>query len=205
MRAISPLLLLFFLASFTFDKEKVYPFEKWTKEELEKANTAKNVSYLTQEEKQVIYYTNLARINPKLFAETYAQQYIDTSGKKSSYTLSLIASLKKQVPLVALRPDSMLSKTAAEHATATGKTGATGHSGNNRRYNEVKKTFPRWGENCSYGYSDGLGIVMQLLIDEDHADLGHRKTILSEKYTHIGTAIRPHRKYNWNCVQDFGG
>lgn len=198
-------LITLLLCSFTYQQAKTYPYAQWTKEELEKANTAKNVSYLTEEEKQVIYYTNLARINPKLFGETYAQQYIDTALKRSGYTVSLLNDLKKQKVLSALLPDSVLSKTAADWAASSGKKGETGHAGHDARYDKVKDRFPHWGENCDYGFNDALSIVMRLLIDEGHSDLGHRKAILNSDYTHIGTAIRKHKKYDWDCVQDFGG
>jgi uncharacterized protein YkwD len=46
---------------------------------------------------------------------------------------------------------------------------------------------------------------MRLLIDQDNADFGHRENILADDFTHIGTAIRPHKIYGLVCVQDFGG
>lgn len=199
------LILLTVFSSFTGGKPKKYPFEKWTKEELEKANSAKDANYLSAEEKQVIFYTNLARINPKLFGLTYAQKYIDSTGLRGKYCSSLLNALKNTDAVGALQADSLLTQTAAEHAEATGKRGATGHSGKNKRFNEVKGQFNLWGENCSYGKELALDIVMQLLIDNDVPDLGHRKNILNKNFTHIGTAIRDHKKYKWNCVQNFGG
>jgi uncharacterized protein YkwD len=195
-------LLLFLICSFS---KKVYPYDRWKKEDLEKANTAKDVSWLTEEEKQVIYYLNLARINPKLFALTYSQNYLDTAGLKSSYTRSLQNELRRIKPMNVLLPDSALTKSAVDHAASSGKLGTTGHNGKNKRFADVKGRFTLWGENCSYGYDQSLSIVMQLLIDEDHPGLGHRQNILNQNFTHLGTAIRPHQKYTWNCVQNFGG
>ncbi|MCZ6692800.1 MAG: CAP domain-containing protein, partial [Bacteroidetes bacterium] len=67
----------------------------------------------------------------------------------------------------------------------------------------------RWevtiGENCAYGLYSPLDIVMGLLIDEGVSDLGHRKNILNPDYKVIGVAIRPHKSYGTNCVQDFAG
>jgi uncharacterized protein YkwD len=197
---------LVLLSSFINSQAKKYPFDLWKAEELARANTAKDVTYLTENEKQVIYYTNLARINPKLFSETYAQRYIDSTGEADTYTRSLMATLRKQSPLAALKPDALLSAAAAAHAEASGKKGITGHAGDDKRSKQANEAgYKYWGENCCYGDESALENVMQLLIDQDIANLGHRKNMLNENYTHLGTAVRVHKKYEWNCVQDFGG
>ncbi|MGL5890251.1 MAG: CAP domain-containing protein [Bacteroidia bacterium] len=166
-------------------------------------NTAHNVTYLDEEEKRVIALCNIARTKPKEFAQNYAQPFIDSAGKKTSYTNSLLRTLRTMKPAAALLPDEALTKTADAHAEKSGKSGAVGHGGKKQRY--AKSPFPYWGENCSYGYSDALGIVMQLLIDDGIKNLGHRKNILDPKFTHIGVGIRKHKRYEWNCVQNFGG
>lgn len=51
------------------NRREVYPM--WNFPEYHPANSAQNEEYLTTEEKQVYYYLNLVRMNPKLFAETY--------------------------------------------------------------------------------------------------------------------------------------
>ncbi len=61
------------------------------------------------------------------------------------------------------------------------------------------------GENCDYGFEDPLTIVMRLLIDEGNPNYGHRTTILDPNFKHIGVSIQPHTKWNFNCVQEFGG
>ena len=195
------------LLSFAFKggKEKTYPFDKWRQTQLDSANTAKDSDVLTDEEKSVVFLTNLARMNPKLFGETYAQKFIDSTENKSGYARSLLNDLKRGIPLCALEVDTILCSTAADHATLSGKTGRTGHGGKQARIKKAMVIYNAWGENCSYGFNNGIGIVMQLLIDQGIKDLGHRKNILNKQFTHIGTAIRPHRKYKWNCVQDFGG
>ena len=58
-------------------------------------------------------------------------------------------------------------------------------------------------ENCSYGPSEALAIVVQLLVDEGLTPPGHRNTILSAEYKVIGVAIRQHKSWRYNCVQDF--
>jgi uncharacterized protein YkwD len=60
-------------------------------------------------------------------------------------------------------------------------------------------------ENCDYGNNKAFDIVMSLLIDEDVPSLGHRENILDPEYKYVGTSIQPHKRYDWNCVIDFGG
>ncbi|HLG03247.1 MAG TPA: hypothetical protein VI731_06605 [Bacteroidia bacterium] len=205
MRFIFSICCILFLGSAFTPQANNYPFREWKQEELEQANTAKNVSYMTSEEKQVFFYLNLARINPKLFAETYYQQYLDSSGIKNSYTTSLLATLKKSKFSHALLPDSLLWSAAAGHAAATGKQGTTGHAGHEKRYKLVKKRFPYWAECCSYGAAKSFGIAIQLLIDEGVPDHSHRESLLDPKYTHAGASIQTHNKYAWTCVINLGG
>ncbi|MFN8711569.1 MAG: CAP domain-containing protein [Bacteroidota bacterium] len=192
-----------FCASFTNDnRSTVYEYSAEPSIP-DSVNTASSVTYLDQEEKRVIALCNIARTKPKEFAQNYAQPFIDSAGKKNSYTNSLLRTLRTMKPVAALLPDEALTKTADAHAEKSGKAGTTGHSGKKQRY--AKSPYPYWGENCSYGYSDALDIVMQLLIDDGIKNLGHRKNILNPKFTHIGVGIRKHKRYEWNCVQNFGG
>ena len=201
------LLFLFAVASLSFTKhvKKTYPFEKWRSSQLDSANTAKNIKSLSDDEKNVIFFTNLVRVNPKLFGETYAQKYIDSTKDHSSFAQSLLTELKTKKALPPLQVDSVLCVTSADHATKTGKAGTVNHDGQEERYDKVKKRFGSWGENCDFGKGNAFCIVMRLLIDQDNADFGHRENILADDFTHIGTAIRPHKIYGLVCVQDFGG
>ena len=106
-----------------------------------------------------------------------------------------------------LYPDKRLYRLAEVHARKMGEKGKTGHA---RRYSytplDIIKRAHRdisMGENCSYGYSHAIDIVMQLLFDSGVKSLGHRKNILHKRYHFIGTSIMPHKKYDWNCVMDF--
>ena len=49
--------------------------QQWTSEQLARANTARNASYLSEQEKQVIFLCNLARMDGALFAATYLAQH----------------------------------------------------------------------------------------------------------------------------------
>jgi hypothetical protein len=191
-------LLLFSLMSFSQ--------KKWDPEVLRKANTAKDAVYLSAEEKKVIFYLNLVRLDPKLFAETYAKKHLDSAGKNTSFAKSLLKALPSTKPMEVLMPAKDLSEFAKEHAVKSGKENKVGHGNFDERFRKIKKTYGSYvGENCDYGYNKALDIVMRLLIDEDVPSLGHRKNILNPKYKYVGTSIKPHQGYQWNCVMDFAG
>lgn len=176
----------------------------WTKTELSQAHTAKEVKYLSDEEKKVVLLTNLVRMNPKKFWETIGSAYC-----KDKPTNKWIQSLEKDLleapkaPL--LHPSTKLSEVAKVHALDMGKTGKKGHNssdGSTSPMRAKKYKTPPFGENCDYGFNDALNIVMHLLIDENVESLGHRKNILELSYIRIGVSIEAHKEWKYNCVQD---
>jgi uncharacterized protein YkwD len=191
-----------------------YPFEKWDSLTLKKANTAKDVSYMTEDEKKVIFYINLARMNPKLFSETYLKQYLDAVQADSSvgreeltYIISLQSDLKPAKKMDALLPLKELYESANVHAKNMGESGKTGHANYDKRFLKVTKNHNNYvtGENCDYGNAEPLAIVLDLLIDAGVSGCGHRKNILNKYFVSIAASIEPHKKYGWNCVIDFVG
>ena len=56
---------------------------RWDADVFNRANTAKDVSYLSDDEKSVICLCNLARLNGKLFANTYLRDYVAEKSIKS--------------------------------------------------------------------------------------------------------------------------
>lgn len=199
------LLFLFIFGAHWQGVTEKYPFSKWEPAVLEQANTAAGAHYMSEQEQQVIFLCNLARLNGKLFAETWVKKFYDEHNvKRTSYSNSLISDLKKVKGLGVLQPAEDLYYAAREHAVSSGKKGTTGHQKFSSR---IKKHAPGnnpYGENCSYGFNDALNIVMQLLIDEGISNKGHRKNILHKSYNRVGVSIQKHKKYNYNCVMDFG-
>lgn len=185
---------------------QVYPFNNWDKQILVKANTAREVGYLTDEEKKVIFYINLVRMDPLLFSKTYLQKFLDSSETKNNkWVISLKNSLEKAIPVKPLFPEEDLFEVAKKHAVEMGKSGRVGHDGYKTRTNQIENKYDRIAEDCDYGNSDGLSIVILLLIDEGVVDAGHRKAILEENHFYIGTSIQPHAVYLYNCVIEFAG
>lgn len=195
--------------NFLFDDEEdvdpqVYIDQYFSQELQDKANTAKDVSYLTDEEKKVIFLCNLARLDGKKFADAL---FDDLRDSKNSYEKSLVETLDTTKNLPMLKPNEQLCKAAAFHAEDIGANGLVQHNSSDGTptFTRIAKYYKgtAMGENISSGYKEAIFIMCQLLIDDGVPSLGHRKNILSRLYTKIGTAIRPHKKYDYCCVQDF--
>ena len=170
-----------------------------------KANTAKDASYLTDDEKMVILIMNIARINGPLFVKNILNN--QSADNSTANFKSLKSDLNITKDLNPFFPANGLSIAAKYHATDMGDKGTVGHQSSDGTGTFVRiRKYAQGGsmaENCSYGYSDPLEIVLQLLIDEGVASLGHRKSILSTSYSFVGVSIQPHAAYGYNCVQDF--
>jgi len=177
----------------------------WDSDILEKANTAKNTRYLKEAEKKVIFYTNLARADGKLFAESYLKYYMESTGLKTdSFAISLEKDLKDIRNLPMLYPDMDLYDIARNHAVKSGKSGKQGHQGFEKRFRQIDKTYYSYGENCYYGGNNPLNIVIELMIDKNVSDLGHRQNMLDPGFNSVGVSIMPHKIYGYNCVIDLG-
>ncbi len=170
-----------------------------------KANTAQNASYLSDDEKKVILYMNIARIDGRWFIDNIIENYVfgETRNVKS-----LRKDLLKTSNLQVFKPSINLTKAATFHTKDLGKTGKLGHNSTDGTAPFVRiRRFAKgnaMSENCYYGYSDPIKIVLGLLIDERVPSLGHRRTILSSSYSYVGVSIEPHKSpYRYCCVQDF--
>ena len=178
----------------------------FSSEEISSLNTAANVDYLSDDEKQVILLCNLARYDGSRFRKGYAEPFLN--GKSSDAIKSLFSDLEKTKGVQALKPLQAFCNSAASHAEDMGNSGNTGHNSTDGRSmsDRLWKANPNAmeiAENCSYGFSKPIEIVMQLLVDDGLTPPGHRNTILSDKYNVIGVAIRQHKTWKYNCVQDF--
>jgi uncharacterized protein YkwD len=183
--------LFVFFTNFSFVNAQT-----WTSAQLDKANTAKNSTYLTTEEKETILYINLCRLYPKDFLRNELMNYYGTEKygdyvRNSSYRESLIKLLNTMQPVNALYFDLETYTGAKCFAKEQGQAGTTGHS-----RKSCKADYD--AECCSYGMETGRDIAMQLLIDDDVPSLGHRIICLDNEYTKIGVSVQPHK--NWDVV-----
>jgi len=198
--------------------------ESWTKEELRAANTAGDAKYLTGEEKDMVIYMNLVRMDGEKFFNTYFQDYMEQHNrqmqkysnyeelrinKTDKYYRSLEEDLKMIKGMNTLWPDEAMSWVAKQHAKDMNKNNYATHNSLDGRTvkDRIGKMYPKkaCGENLAFGYSSGLANICMLLLDRGVPDLGHRKIILSDdyKFNFIGVSIQPHKGYKYCSVTDF--
>lgn len=181
------------------------PYAEWDTSVLVRANTAAGIDYLTEDEKRIILLTNLVRTDGPLFAETFLKRYLEmTETRSNTYTKSLYDDLMAVQDLPILIPEKDLSGVARSHAIQSGKSGYAGHKGFSNRYKSIREKYMAVGENCNYGNHSPLQVVMRFLIDEDVPDLGHRHNMLDENFNSVGVSVKPHKRYDYNCVMSFG-
>lgn len=106
----------------------------------------------TKHERNVIFYSNLARLNGKLFVKTILPPYLQAQGDtdlNNFYIRSLIADLNGLPRLKPLKSSKQLTKMAKDYATSSGKAGLTGHSNFDKRFSSLYRLGWTVGENCA--------------------------------------------------------
>jgi uncharacterized protein YkwD len=200
------------------------PASKWTAAELERANTAKNAKYLSVEEKKIIFYMNLVRMDGKRFFDTYFQEYIDQHNirmkqysnykdvrvsRNDAYYRGLEQDLRDIKDLGLLYPDETLSYVSRLHGKDMNKHNLAGHNSSDGRtmVDRIKKYYPNHGmaENLAFGFSSAIANVSLLLLDKGVPDLGHRKNILNKTLgiNIVGVSIQPHPHFKYSATMDF--
>ncbi|MDR1787852.1 MAG: CAP domain-containing protein [Treponema sp.] len=185
-------------------------------------DTARNVTYLTRTEKDVILALNKARSNPQRYMEEYiaprtawfkgnlyqapGQDIPIRTSEGVSAVNECVRVLRAASPTGILYPREGLSLGARDHVWDQGRTNQTGHYG--RDGSDPSKRVNRYGtggcgENIAYGTYTGEEIVAQLFIDDGVPGRGHRTNNLSPDYRYVGAAIGPHKGYGIMCVIDF--
>jgi uncharacterized protein YkwD len=175
---------------------------------LQSANTAINDNSLSKDEKDVILWTNLVRIDPSNFS-IMLQQYIRDHSEfqwKNPYVQSLMIDLKNSPVLNTLTTTNLLNSNATNHAIYSKATLRRGHDNFDQRAElAFNQKYTAYGENCAYFVRDALHSVVCLLIDENVTDLGHRKIILNNNYNEIGVSVQPYVNNQYKVVvQEFG-
>lgn len=193
--------------------------------DMETLDTARDVLYLSDVEKDVILELNKVRSNPGLYAQTYLVprrkyyngRYFERPGAIRLITREGIRALEECIsvldraaPVGLLGTRRGLSKSAADHASDQSGSGRTGHTGSDRSTMRQRiERYGNWdiriGENISYGPGTGREIVVQLLVDDGVSSRGHRKNIMNPAFTLVGVGVDTHPKYNHVCVMDFAG
>lgn len=174
--------------------------QEWTEAQLDSADTAKDITHLSDVEKDAILYINLARLYPQKFLVNELEDYVGTEKygaflKNSSYRKSLVKELQNRKPVGVLQFDERLYDYAKCFAKESGDAGAVTHK---RR----KCADGNFAECCSYGMETGRDIAMQWLIDDKVPDLGHRINCLNKDYSYVGISWHNHKKYIYCAVAD---
>ena len=174
--------------------------QEWTASQLEEANTAKSIKYLTAAEKEVIQYINLCRLFPGEFASIEVKNYNGVPGIKDpslkKYKASLLKDLANRGPCDALEIDKALNDDARCFANELSRSNRVGH--------ERKDCEERpYAECLAFGNVTARQIVLDWLIDSGVSSLGHRKNCLNSKYGKTGVSIASHKEYGKCAVAEF--
>ncbi len=175
---------------------------EWNNPKYKVCNTAANAAYLSDSEKVLIYMLNLARMDPKLFCKTVLKEYGEehfVNPNDEQYYKTLVKELMTIKPLPLLMPDSLCYVSATCHATTSSSTGYVGHD---RQTPECKELEHFYAECCQYNLDRPLDIIVSLMVDQNVASLGHRRTLLSS-YTRLGVSIIAHPEKKIVAVLDF--
>jgi Cysteine-rich secretory protein family len=165
---------------------------------------------LTVNEKELFYWTNYFRQNPKRFYEQIVKEFLyQFPEAKSGYSRSLEADIQKApTSLPLFIPDNGLLKTSKEHAMDLAKRGniishnsSNGKSFSQRLQDEGKYTCG--AENIYIGSNKALESLITLLIDNGVPDKGHRMNLLEPRYGRMGVSFQSAGSGKGLLVQDF--
>ncbi len=216
------LLLLFFSIFFWIGTpEKFQEETPWPAE----LNTARDASYLSELEKNVMLELNKVRSNPQRYVEEYLEE-LQTSydGKIFSYPgqepvktqeginplKECIRELQQLSPLPMLSPAEGLASASDDLVADQQKNGGIGHIARNGSTPQKRiEKYGEWdicsAEDITYGSFEARQIVIFLLIDDGVADRAHRKNILNPCFRFAGVSYGTHPNYKSICVIDYAG
>jgi uncharacterized protein YkwD len=189
-------------------------------------DTARDVSYLSDVEKDVILELNKARANPKKWAEQNLVPRLDwfqgspwgdnyyrlpgnstyfgtSEGKKSLQ--ECIADMSRRAAMKPLAVSEALCSAARDHVEDVGSKGISGHNGTDGSNPSARaKRYGLYGcgENISYGWPGAKDILIQLLVDDGVPGRGHRRNCFDTRYTIVGVAVGYHARHDAMCVMD---
>lgn len=178
-------------------------------------------AYLSPVEQEVLNELNLARTNPKRYAEFLSElrrhfngNHLERPGEVILVTQEGVAAvdeaisfLRSTAPLSALRASRGLSLAAKTHVRDQ-QNGAMGHTGSDGsqpwdRMNRYGTWQDKVAENISYGGNSTRGVVIQLIVDDGIPGRGHRVNMFDPEYRFVGVGCGAHARLRDTCVMDF--
>lgn len=188
---------------------------------LTKLDTARNVNYMTDLEKDIVLEMNMARSDPKKYAALYvaprAAKFNGLLYDRRLKTAEGVAAVNECVSVMSaqeslppFQPSKGLTRAAKDQARMQSVTDQVGHEGTDGSspFDRIKRygSYMTAGENIDYGSSSAREIVLSLLVDDGVASRGHRKNIMNKAFTTVGVGYADaHKKYRCMCVIDFTG
>ena len=185
---------------------------------VELLNTAANVRYLSDNEKNVVLTMNLIRHDPAKYARLYVQPllaYFDGTllrmpGKTALRTREgavavreLYHELMETSPVQLFYPSEGMSRAATDHARYMKRTGNAGHEGRGDMSTRISR-YGRWdggiAENLHWGAENAHDAVLSLMIDDGVKNRGHRVNILDPDFKHVGVGIDEHPRLRISYV-----
>lgn len=166
---------------------------------------------LSQQAKELFYWTNYCRNNPKRFWDSAAAPIIQLFPRlQTPEARSLEQGLTHASSLPMFRLNPILVKTAQSHAydMAANQAGASHISTNGTDFATRMQLAGIRGvanENISISSQSILLSVILLYLDIDLPALGHRKTLLDPILREIGVGAALYGKDQWFLAQDFAG
>ena len=178
-------------------------------------------AYLSPVEREVLDELNLARTDPRQYAEFLAamRPYFNGNQLQQPGQAILITKegapavdeaiefLRALQPLPPLIPSRGLSLAARAHVEDQ-QSGAMGHTGSDG--SEPWERMNRYGvwrdavaENIAYGGYSTRGVVIQLIVDDGVPGRQHRRNIFNPDYRFVGVACGTHTRLHDMCVMDF--
>lgn len=164
---------------------------------------------LSQQAKELFYWTNYCRNSPKKFWDSAAASIIKLFPRlQTPEARSLEQALIHAGTLSMFRLNPILVKTAQGHANdmAANQAGASHISTNGTDFATRMRLAGIRGaanENISISSQSILLSVILLYLDIDLPALGHRKTLLDPNLREIGVGATLYGKDQWFLVQDF--
>ena len=193
-------------------------------------DTARNVDYLDDFEKNVILEMNKARTNPKQYADlyivprlenfdgyNYVEKRMSAAGPyyRTTCTQEGPAAVKEcinymyeQTPRPPLKPSKELTQAARGHAETQVVTDQLGHKGVDGSTPAERMQnygmFMATAENIFYCVDTARNTVVKFLIDDGVDSRGHRKNIMNKRYNIAGVGYAECEENRRDeCVIDF--
>lgn len=156
---------------------------------------------------------NLIRSQPLLYAKYLQQPEVKNSLSRSvdyEDALDDLYNRREEPERNEMRPNSVLSQAACDHAVDMYKDNRFSHSGSDGSdpSERVHRIIPNGdlrpmmiGENLVAGHRLSPRDMALLLL----TSRGHRRSIYADGWVHVGTACYDHRRYGIACAQVYSG